>query len=59
MHVELNKVIDLNYNTECATIVLLRLCNRIAHVSGFQSYLRIYVHVYDMPVASQQILYIL
>ncbi len=37
MHVELDKAIDLDHNTECAAIVV---CKRIAHVSSFQSRLR-------------------
>ena len=37
MHVELDKAINLNDNTECASIVL---CKRMAHVSSFLSHLR-------------------
>ena len=42
MHIKLDKTVDLNYNMECASIVL---CKCIAHVSGFQSCLR---SLYDL-----------
>ena len=40
MHVELDKAINLNYNTECAAIVL---CQRITHVSGSNPVYIVYV----------------
>ena len=51
VHVELDKAIDLNYNMECAAIVL---CQQIAYVSDFQSIYTVYM-IYDSTKASRTV----